>query len=197
MHLRAKDKSDASRAKRFDTVTADAGTDGNDLSVFNGTDGDETFRYDGVENAARIEASGRDHATVGFGTVVARAGSEEGDVAYFTDSDADDVLYFKSHKTVLVNPNVKITARAFDEAHATADQGGFDVARIYDTAGDEYLEVIGNTASLYRKIDTELDLMYAAIGFERVKAYSTEGDDTKKDDEKDAALELILVDWDE
>ena len=196
VRLRAKDNSYASRAKRFDTVTADAGTDGNDLAVFNGTDGDETFRYDGVENVARIEASGRDHAAVGFGTVVARAGSGDGDVAYFTDSDADDVLYFKSHKTVLVNPNVKITARAFDEAHATADQDGFDVARIYDTAGDEYLEVIGDTASLYRKIDTERDLMYAAIGFERVKAYRTEGDDTKDVNANHTIADLILYDWD-
>jgi hypothetical protein len=104
-------------------------------------------------------------------------------------------LSSKSHKTVLVSPEAKITARAFDEAHATAGEDGFDVARLYDTTGDDHLEVSGNSARLYRYNGTELDLIYAAIGFERVKAYSTEGDDTKNI--QDHSIDLILNGWDE
>jgi hypothetical protein len=195
LRLRAKDSSYAIRAKRFDTVVCDSGFAGNDLAVFKGTDGNETLTYVGSENAARIEAANRDHSARGFGAVVARAEGGTGDMSYFTDTAEDDVFYFKSHKTVLVSPQAKITVRAFDEVHATANEGGFDVARIYDTEGDEHLEVSGDTARLYRRNGSELDLIYAAIGFERVKAYSTEGDDTKGI--QDHTLELLLYGWDE
>jgi parallel beta helix pectate lyase-like protein/caspase domain-containing protein/pre-peptidase/CARDB protein len=194
LRLRAKDNSFAIRAKRFDTVVCDSGFAGNDLAVFKGTDGNETLTYVGSENAARIEATNRDHSARGFGTVVARAEGGTGDMSYFTDTADDDVFYFKSHKTVLVSPQAKITVRAFDEVHATANESGFDVARIYDTEGDEHLEVSGDTARLYRRNGSELDLIYAAIGFERVKAYSTDGDDTK--DIQDHTLELLLYGWD-
>ncbi len=193
--LRAKSNSYALRAKAFDGITADAGDAGNDLAVFNGTAANERFEYDGGEDTATIMAAGRDHSAIGFENVVARAGGGNQDLAYFTDTGTDDVLYFKSHKTVLVNSDVKITARAFDEAYATASEDGFDVARIYDTAADEFLQVSGDTATLYRKNGSELDLMYAAIGFERVKAYSTAGDDSKG--VHDHTLELLLYGWDE
>jgi hypothetical protein len=134
---------------------------------------------------------------MGFGSVVVRAGGGEGDVAWLTDlPGVDDVVYFKSHKTQLVSPGVKVTARAFDEVHATADDDtGLNVARIYDTLGDEHLDVEGDTARLYRRIGTELDLFYEAIGFERVKAYSTEGNDTT--DIQDHTIDLLLYGWDE
>ena len=95
-----------------------------------------------------LRASVRDHTALGFGSVVVRAGGGENDIAHFTDlpgpvEGTDDVFYLKSHKTVLVNPNVKVTVRAFDEIHATASESGFDVARIYDTVGDDHLEVEG------------------------------------------------------
>ena len=98
-------------------------------------------------------------------------------------------------RTKLVGQHVEVTVRAFDEVHATASESGFDIARIYDTSGDEHLEVSGDTARLYRRNGTELDLIYAAIGFERVKAYSTEGDDTT--DIQPYTIDLHLYDWDE
>ncbi len=66
------------------------------------------------------------------------------------------------------------------------------MARIYDTVGDEHLEVEGDTARLYRHNGDGLDLIYEAVAFERVKAYSTEGNDTK--DIREHTIDLLLYD---
>ena len=196
LRLRAKDDSYALRAKRFDTVIADSGSAGSDLAVFNGSKGNDTFRYDGATNTALVEATDRDHAAVGFNTVVVRAGGDGHSVAHFTDTPGRDIFYFRSHKTVLVSPQAKVTVRVFDEVHATSGESQEDVARIYDTVSDERLLIEGEMASLYRWIDPELELMYETIGFYRVKAYSSEGDD-KRDERAHTIDELLLTGWDE
>jgi hypothetical protein len=196
VRLRAANSSYTLRAKKFGTITGDSGAGGKDIAVFDGSGGNDTFRYSGAGNSAQMEGKLRDHTAVGFDSVIVRAGGGANDVAWLTDlPSADDVFYFKSHKTQLVNPNVEITVRAFDKIHATADQGGLDVARIYDTAGDEHLEVAGDTARLYRRNGSELDLLYEAIGFERVKAYCSAGNDTT--DIGDHTIDLLLYGWDE
>ncbi len=200
VRLRARNSSYTLRAKKFDTVLGDAGSGGKDIAVFNGSDGEDTFHFSGAENAAQMEGKRRDHTATGFGSIVVRAGSGENDVAYLTDfpgpdSGIDDVVYFRAHKTQLVGEEVEVIVRAFDVVHATASESGFDVARIYDTSGDDHLEVDGDTVRLYRRSGSELDLLYEAIGFERVKAYSTAGDDTTDIGEHD--FDLLLNGWDE
>ena len=200
VRLRARDFSYTLRAKKYDTILGDSGSGGKDVAVFNGSDGDDTFQFRGSENAAQMEGKRRDHTATGFSSIVVRAGSGENDVAYLSDipgpeSGIDDVFYFRAHKTLLVGAEVEVTVRAFDIVHATASESGFDVARIYDTSGDDHLEIDGDTARLYRRRGTELDLLYEAIGFERVKAYSTAGDDTTDIGEHD--FDLLLNDWDE
>ena len=199
VRLRAKDSSYTIRGKRFDTIASDSGAGGKDLAVFNGTDGDETFTYLGADNLSRIEGDEREHTATGFELVVARAGRGGNDVAHFTDipgatDRVDDVFYFKGHKTQLVGADVKITVRAFDQVYANASESGYDVARIYDAAGDERLEVEGDTARLYRYSDDELVLMYEAVAFERVKAYRSGSNDTKS--VEDHSFELYLYGWD-
>ncbi|MHB8899143.1 MAG: hypothetical protein ACYC6Y_10395, partial [Thermoguttaceae bacterium] len=195
VRLRAGNSSYSLRAKLFDTIESDSGTGGKDIAVFDGSEGDDVFHYNGADNSAQMEGTRRYHAALGFDSVTVRAGNGENDVAWLTDLPGiDDVLYFKSHKTQLVSTSVNVSVRAFDEVHATADQSGFDVARISDTTGDDHLEVAGDTARLYHRIGTELDLLYEAIGFERVKAYSTEGDDTT--DIGDHSIDLLLYGWD-
>ncbi len=195
VRLRAQSSSYTLRAKKFDTIVGDSGDGGNDVAVFNGSDGDDTFTYLGADQAGTLEGTGRDHTASGFDSITVRAGDGY-DEAYFTDvPETNDVFYFKSHKTQLVSGDIKVTARAFDCVHATADESGFDVARIYDTTGDERLEVSGDTARLYRYNGDELELLYEAVAFERVKAYSTAGDDTT--DIGDHDIELLLNGWDE
>jgi hypothetical protein len=195
VRLRAKNSVYSLRAKKFASIVSDPGAAGNDAAVFDGADGNEIFTYHGVDNSARMQGKRRDHSAVGFASVIARAGGGEGDVAYFTDlpgpdSEVDDVFYFKSHKTELVSAGAKVTARAFDEVHATASESGFDVARTYDTLKDEHFECEGDTARLYRNLGAELDLLYEVIAFERVKVYSTGGNDTK--DVRDHTFELFF-----
>ena len=193
--LRAKDSSYTVRAKSFDTIVADAGSGGSDLAVFNGSDGDDTFTYLGADLTGRLEGEDRNHAAVGFASLVVRAGDGESDVAHFTDiPETNDVLYLKSQKSQLVSEGLKVTARAFDRVYATASETGFDIARIYDTSGDDHLEVEGNTARLYRNSDGELKLLYETVAFERVKAYSTEGADTTAIG--DHEIDLVLNGWD-
>jgi glutamine cyclotransferase len=200
VRLRAKNTVYSLRAKKFAAIVCDPGSGGSDAAVFDGTDGNETFTYHGVDNSARMQGKRRDHLAVGFGSVIVRAGGGEGDVAYFTDlpgtdSEVDDIFYFKSHKTELVKAGVTVTARAFDEVHATASESGFDVARIYDTTKDDHFECEGGTARLFRKLGTQLDLLYEVIAFERVKVYGSGGNDTK--DVRDHTFELFFTDFGE
>ena len=199
VRLRAKNMDYSLRAKFFDSVVGDAGSGGNNTAVFNSSNGINTFRFDGSINTTQMQSAGRNHKAIGFGRVIARAGDGSDDVAYFTDVPGDDrdVFYFKPHKTELVGSAVKVTARAFDEVHAEAGQGGFNVARIYDTAADEHFEFIGGTARVYRRLGTELDLLYEAIGFDRVKAYRSTGEDTKDDASHGFGDELYLYGWEE
>ena len=183
----------ALRAKFFDSIVGDSGPGGSDTAVFKGADGNDIFRYTGADNKAQVESTGRNHSAVGFGTVIARAGGGTANVAHFTDTPVDDVFYFKSHKTQLVSAAANVTVRAFDEVHATASESGFDVARIYDTSLDDHFEFDGDTARLYRRIGTELKLLYEAIAFERVKAFRTSGDDTR--DVQAHTFELFEYGW--
>ena len=201
LRLRASNSIYSLRAKFFDSVVGDGGPEGPDIAVLNGAQGNDIFRYTGTDNTAQIESAGRDHRAVGFGSVIARAGGGNANLAYFTDTPGegprtDDVFYFKGHKTKLVSDTVEVTARAFDEVHATASEGGFDVARIYDTPSDDHFEFDGDAARLYRRVGDELELLYEAIAFDRVKAYyddSTGDDDTR--DVLDHTFELIQNGW--
>ncbi len=197
VRLRAMNSSYTLRAKRFDTVVCDSGSSGSDLAVFNGSDGAETFTYSGSKSSARVQATDRDDTAIGFSSIIARGGSDGGDLASLTDvPDGDNVFYFRSHKTVLSSESIKVTVRLYDEVHATASGEGFNVARIYDTSGDDYLEVAGDTAKLYGLSGTELNLLYEASGFDRVKAFSSSGgDDTS--DVGDYSFDLYLEGWDE
>jgi hypothetical protein len=202
VRLRAKDMSYSLRAKLFGRVEGDHGGSGNDMAVFTGSDGDDEFNFDGLTNTAQTQRPGRRHSATGFDRVIAQAGGGDADLAYFTDMPGegermDDVFYFKPHKTQLVGQTVNVTARAFDQVHAEDINGGFGVARIYDTAGDEHFEFIGDTARVYRRIGTELDLLYEAVAFERVKAYRSTGNDTKDDTNHAFGDELYLYGWEE
>ena len=195
VRLRAVDSRYTLRAKKFDTIVGDTGSGGKDLAVFNGSDGNDTFTYLGADNSTRLEGKRRDHTATGFRSVIAYSGGGVNDIAYFTDTPkTQDILYLRSHKAQLAGEDVKITARTFDHVYATASEGGFDIVRIYDTAGDEHLEVAGDTARLYRRNGAELDLLYEAIGFERVKAHRTQGNDTS--DIGEHTMDLLFYGWD-
>jgi len=191
--LRTQGGATAVRAKLFDTVNAavDAGDGSKDVAVFRSTTQDDTFNFNGAANSARIQSALRDVTGKGFDKILAYGEGGNNDVARFTDMPGTekDVFYMRNHKTELVAANVSVTARAFDEVHATASQDGDNVARLYDTAQDEHFEFVGNAARVYRESGSARDLRYAAVGFDLVKAHRSEGDDTV--DEQTYTYELI------
>ncbi len=195
--LRAVDSSYLVRTKFFDKVFVDGGPGGTDTAIFYDTSDDETFHFDGRDLTSRIIGGGRgEHVATGFRHVVVYGG-EGHDTAYLTGSagEQNDVFYLKSHKSGLVAERIDVTVRGFDTVHAEADQQGLDIARIYDTSGNDHLEVAGNTARLYRRNGDSLELLYEAIAVERVKAYRSTGDDTR--DIQDHTLDLLLYGWDQ
>ena len=197
VRLRAANSAYQLRAKFFDTVVGDGGSGGSDTAVFNNGEGADTFTYDGADGLARLQGTDRDHTASGFTSVVVRSESGDGDVASLTDDpDEGNVVYFRSHKTVLATESVKVTVRLFDEVHATASGDGFNVARFYDTSGDDLFVVAGDTAQLYESSGSKLDLLYEASGFDRVKAYSSSGGDDTTDIGENS-LDLYLYGWDE
>ena len=181
------------RAKFFDTVCVTT-TGGNDLARLWGSDGDDQFFGQSAESSIR----GDEYVieTEGIAQVIAYA-MRGNDVAYLLDSPGDDTVRARSHKTMLYDSDTKgkeysITARCFDTVHAQAVNGGFDMAKLHDTAGDDIFEATGDRGSM--SIDGgSADLLYDAEGFETVKIYSSAGSDRKQNaEETDFAL---LVSW--
>ena len=90
-------------------------------------------------------------------------------------------------------------ARRFDEYHFEGKHGGFDRAKLLDSALSDHVVAAGNTASLYTN-DSELDLLYEVVAFEWVRLYATDSgsqDTLKKEDPLDFDLIYDLAMWEE
>ena len=177
---------DFTRAKFFEVVEAHNHADLGVARMFDSA-GDDTFY--GQKDESRFVCPERDVTAYGFTQLLAYGRAGGRDTATLTDSAADDEVRFRAHKTEMYDLETKgdvfkLTARAFDEVHAEAVQGGNDKAKLHDTASDDVLEAKGNSARLLTT-RTELELLYDAMAFEFVKAYGTEGSDRA-----DAADEL-------
>jgi hypothetical protein len=74
-------------------------------------------------------------------------------------------------------PDYEIVARNFDSVGLLATQGGYDRAKLHDSALDDLLELGRDSARMIGDPES-LDIMYEAYGFEWIKAYSSSGTDT-------------------
>ena len=93
------------------------------------------------------------------------------------DSEGKDTMRARSHKTLFWGPGFDMTLRGWENVIAHSENGGDDWAKLHDTLGDDVVLTGDDWASLSTVNDNELDLLYAAYGFEVVKAYHTEGHD--------------------
>ena len=186
------------RAKNFEQIVATM-TEGKDRIRLFDSEGDESFY--GQKNESRLVGDGFDVKVTGYESLIAYA-SKGADIAHLEDSDDDDTTRARPHKITLwggddADPNYEITARRFDEYHFVGKYGGFDRAKLHDTALDDYAQASGNSATLYAN-NGELDLLYEVAAFEWVKLYGSEGQDTV---EKEEPLDFdFLYDpamWDE
>ena len=186
------------RAKNFEQIEAVMTEGKNTVRLFD-SEGDETF--EGQKDESRFTGTGFDVTVSGYDSLAIYA-SEGIDVANLVDSEDDDTTRARSHKITLwggddADPTYEIMARRFDEYHFERKHGGDDRAKLHDTVLNDHATASGDTARLFRN-DGELDLLYEVIGFEWVRLYKSEGEDTlDKDDPLDFDLVYGPSEWDE
>ena len=181
-----------------DTLTAYAST-GIDVAHLNDSEGDDVFH--GQRNASWLVGDGFNVTVSCFDYVSANA-SEGNDIAYLEDSDYDDTTRARPQKVTLwggdnADPTYEIMARKFDKYHFEGKHGGFDRAKLHDTALNDHAQASSNSARVYTN-SGELDLLYEVVAFEWVKLYGSEGEDTvEKEEPLDLDLVYDLTMWDE
>ncbi len=165
------------RAKNFEIIDA-ASTGGDDLAVVIASPGnDELYLKQGV---GRITSELTEVEFLGFNTVIASAGAGY-DIVRLEDTLGDDEMRGRSHKTTMIGPGYSITARYFDEVYAEAKNGGDDKAKFHPTAAGDILharEVDGKAWAQLAVDGVTEDLLYEALGFDLVRAYDSDGNDT-------------------
>jgi hypothetical protein len=135
------------------------------------TDGQHTTMTYGAEGPANI-------VTIGFKNVLAYSENGGSDAATLTGSAGLDEFYAFTDKSYLrVDGRTYFHyAAGFSRVDATAGTAGNDIARFYDSTGDDTLTVGPETVAM--DYDPEvLDLAVTATGFRRVYAYSQNGGD--------------------
>ncbi len=169
------------RVKFFDTVHGLSDAGGNDTARLWDSPGDDTLLSQRDET--RLYRDGEFDITVGgFHDVSVQATNGGFDTADLIDSPLDDTVRARSHKVMIwagdyEAPIYKRTVRKFDDVSLHATEGGFDKFKMHDTARDDVLEVTRDWVQLSTQKD-ELDVLYRAMAFEWVKAYSSAGHDT-------------------
>jgi pre-peptidase len=171
-----------SRAKFFEVVEAHSHGE-NSLARLFDSKGDDTFT--GQMQESRMVSADYDVTVHGFTQLIAYCNKRGHDTATLIDSTLNDEVRFRAHKTQMYDLDTRgdvynLTVRAADEVHAKATEGGYDKAKLHDTIGDDLFEASGNVASL-STMKAQMELLYEAIGFEFVKAYSSEGTDRAKE----------------
>ena len=173
------------RAKLFDVINVHGNANSADLAILYDTTTADTF--EGQRDYSRHYAAGYEHRVYDFPTLTAYADVGGYDTARLVDSALDDMFYTYPHKSELYDNAEQvyhITARNFDEVYAEATQGGYDRAKLHDAyVPDDYVEasyVSGDSwVEFYRDYPNN-DLLYQALAFEWVKAYSLSGTDYKQ-----------------
>ncbi len=189
------------RVKFFETVVAYATGGFDDARLFDSMDTDQ---FIGTPTESRIHSNtaGYDIRVMAFDRVIARS-SGGADMATFMGGLGNDLLLHKwlradtlvkSPKTEMMdnddpqNPGstYSVTTRRFNQTTAIGGQGGFDIARLWDTLEDDKFTAAGNRAAMYSLTD---ELRYDAIVFDKVVFnHVFGGDDAVDEDAHDFIL---------
>ena len=187
------------RMKLFSQVYALAENGGNDVARLQGSSDDDQLTAQ--KDETRLEGQSFGISAKGFRDVIAW-GMGGQDVATLTDSALDDTVRARPHKVSMwagrtSSPNYEIVARNFGSVSLQATQGGFDKAKLHDSAFDDVLELDESSARM--NIAPEIaDGMYEAVAFEWIKAYTTSGNDKVSGREDPHTYEMVFYGvWDE
>ncbi|MEE8451462.1 MAG: Ig-like domain-containing protein [Thermoguttaceae bacterium] len=163
------------RAWYFDAVHAYASNGGIDVAKMFDSPGDDTFYADPEE--ASLYRTGEFYSRAkGFDGVHAYATNGGTDVAELFDSAGDDIYYTTPLFGALFGDGFYNRAKHFEQVYGNAGAGGSDQALLYDSESVDLLEAEGNWARLS---NAQLDFLYEAIAFGRVKATASSNDDEK------------------
>jgi subtilisin-like proprotein convertase family protein len=151
------------RADGFDQVTAEAKFGGKDVAWLYDSQGNDTF--DGAPTSSVLAGTGFRLEAKTFEEVhaIARAGGV--DKAAITGSTGNERLVGWTGETRLYGSNYYLRSQGFDEAIVTA-AGGYDVAELYDSPGDDTFQAAANWWATMKTGNTFL----RADGFDQVTA---------------------------
>ena len=194
------------RAKFFETVQinfseggakADARLwDSPASDILDGTPGN--VRYYSQEWPFDVTVLGADFVTV-------RTENGGNDKLILHDSPGDDVFRAKAHKVEMLDRGTggeiyKIIARGFKDIIAYADQGGRDIAKLYDSTLDDLWEAEYLLDETWSKMTSTNRALYEAMAFEQVKGYCVNGGtDTLKKRITPPEVDFVLThgDWED
>ncbi|MBN1911068.1 MAG: trypsin-like serine protease [Pirellulales bacterium] len=156
-----------------------------DAVRFVGGAGQDTVRFTGssADDTAQLWP---DHGTVAsqYYTVLAETvesitvtGGGGTDTAHLHDALTGDLFIAGPESSSLTGTGFSLVAELFESVHAYADAGGSDIAKLYDTSGNDTLTT---SPTLTEMADSQGLYLAAAHGFEFAYGYSTAGTDSAK-----------------
>ena len=169
------------RAKFFETVQVNFSEGGTkaDARLW---DSPASDIFDGMPGNCRFysEDTAFDVTVVGADFVTVRTENGGDDKLILHDSPNDDIFRAKPHKVEMLDRDTggeiyKIIARGFKDIAAYADQGGRDIAKLYDSTLDDLWEAEYREGDTWSKMASANRDLYEAIAFEQVKGYSLNG----------------------
>ena len=166
------------RVKFFDVVEAFSSGQ-KDLARLFDTQGNEVFV--GRKDLSRLYSNVFDVGIHNFRRVIAYASLGGYDEATLEDSVLDDEFHGKSHKSEIFDADTdgsayRITARRFDKVYGAADTeaGGYDRAKLWETARDDLFTADDNWARLATQ-KSQLEMLYEVMAFEFVRVRDSSG----------------------
>ncbi len=152
-------------AHQFGSVEATGGG-GNDRAIIFDTTGDDKFSL--KPSYAHVQTDSFEITASGFETINA-IGGHGNDSMIIEDSHLDEVLRFENNLTTLVGDDFMLVAHGFSNVQANS-VGGYDVANIFDTAGNDRFSSTFDSASMQSSTGTVV-----VDGFDRVNAIAKHG----------------------
>jgi len=170
---------------------------GNDVAILYDTVGDDVFTGQ-KDGSSMWDQQGTYYvAALGFSTVRAYSSAGGYDVAQFYDSNLKDEFHFKPHKASLfdlVTNGMRyfIEARLFDRIFASAADGlGTDVAKIWDTTGDDCILASGTQLTMFRGSPAGEPLL-GLTDFEYVKVRDSSSGSDRKEVHEPLLFDLVF-----
>lgn len=162
----------ANRFKGFERVVARSSAGGHDVAKLYDSAGDD--RFTGAPTFGELSGAGFSNRVEQFEEVHAYANGGH-DVAWLFDSAGDDMFDASPVQSMIWGQGFYTRAKAFERVYADAGAGGYDTARLGDSASIDLLEVGPSWARLS---NAALDFLYQAGAFDHVRAVATTPGDT-------------------